>query len=334
MARPIDEFFLAWSALSGGSAIEGWRSIPVAPAGSCDLMAARRFPGNEESLLAGFTRASVPSAEKLPEGRGFEVSRADPHGDGKIWIALTRRESGSVELFAEMVGDVAGAMDAAAAGGEEAVLRAMLSRVRAWQEFMRRGIRVLSPEAELGLVGELAVMESLLGAGVSPFAAVEAWVGPLEGIQDFNLGDGALEVKATLSEKSFPAKIGSLEQLDDGTLKPLFLVGVRFSQRESGASLPEMAARLSGFLGRFQEAAQGFSDRLLAAGYHASHADRYRRRFSVESVRVLEVGDGFPRIVRGDVADAVTRVKYEIDIDLIPGGDSGLGGALAKLGVV
>ncbi len=334
MARPIDEFVLAWGALSGEAGREGWRSIPVVSAGPCVLMAGRRFPGNEEALLAGFRGVSIASAEKLPEGGGFEVSRSDPHNDGKTWIALTRKESGSVELFAEMVGDVAGAMDVAAPGGEESVLRALLTRVRAWQEFMRRGIQALSPEAELGLVGELAVMKGILEAGVSPLMAVEAWVGPIGGIQDFNLGDGALEVKATLSEKSFPAKIGSMEQLDDDIFRPLFLVGLRFSQRESGSSLPDMAAQLSHFLGPFPEVGQGFSDRILASGYHASHAANYRRRFSLEKARVLEVGDSFPRIVRGDVPDAITRVKYEIDLDRILGADVGLSGALARLGVV
>ena len=55
MARPIDEFLLAWNSLSGSAEQDGWRSIPVTPAGPCVLQAGRRFPGNEESLLAGFS---------------------------------------------------------------------------------------------------------------------------------------------------------------------------------------------------------------------------------------------------------------------------------------
>ncbi|MDN0075488.1 PD-(D/E)XK motif protein [Crenobacter sp. SG2303] len=334
MARPIDEFILAWGALSGDSREAGWRSIPVASAGPCVLMAGRRFPGNEEALLAGFRSAKVPAAEKLPEGRGFEVTRADPYGDGKTWISLTRKESGSVELFAEMVGDVAGAMDTAAAAGEEGVLRTLLIRVRAWQEFMRKGVQALSPEAELGLFGELTLLGTLMDAGVSSFTAVESWVGPLDGAQDFALGDGAVEAKATLSDRSFPAKIGCMEQLDDSVLRPIFLAGMRFALRESGTSLPELAADIAGRLSGLPDAATAFSARLLAAGYHASHADTYRRRFSLEKTRVLEVGEGFPRIVRGTVPDAITRVMYEIDLDRIPGGDSEVGGALKKLGVL
>jgi hypothetical protein len=334
MARPIDEFAVAWAALSGASGEEGWRSIAVAQAGPCTLLAGRRFPGNEESLLAGFAVARVPAAEKLPEGRGFEVSRADPHDDGKTWLALTRKESGSVELFAEMVGDVAGAMDAEAAGGEERILRTLLSRVRAWQEFMRKGHQALSPEAEVGLYGELVFLDMMIEAGVPAQLALDAWVGPLDGVQDFEIGAGALEVKATLSSHGFPARIGSLAQLDDSTRKPLFVGAARLAERDSGRTLPELAAAVRRDLRGDPGMERLYSDRLLAAGYHDSHADRYQRQFSILQTRVVEVGDGFPRLVRGTVPDGITNVVYEIDIDRAPGSDVGLVGALRKLGAL
>lgn len=334
MTRPIDEFAAAWTALSGASVEEGWRSIAVAPAGPCALMAGRRFPGNEEALLAGFSSARVPAAEKLPEGRGFDVSRADPHGDGKTWLALTRKESGSVELFAEMTCDCAGALDAVAAEGEERILRTLLSRVRLWQEFMRRGAQALSPEAEIGLIGELVVLMDALRAGLPPASALDAWVGPLEGVQDFEIGAGAVEVKATLSAQGFPAKIGSLEQLDDSVRSPLFVAGVRLSQSESGQNLPELAAAVRAEL-RGEASIEGMlSDRLLSAGYVDAHADRYPRRFVVERIRVVEVGEGFPRIVAATVHEGIRRVIYEIDFDRAPGGDVGVVGALRKLGAI
>lgn len=334
MARPIDEFILAWGALSGASDEEGWRTIEVASAGPCVLMAGRRFPGNEEALLAGFSVARLPAAEKLPEGRGFEVSRADPLGDGKTWIALTRKESGSVELFAEMVGDVAGAMDASACDGEVRVLRTLLSRVRSWQEFMRKGLQALSPEAEIGLIGELSFLNALLDAGLPAPLAVEAWVGPLNGVQDFKIGTGAVEVKATISTQGFPAKIGSLEQLDDSLSRPLFLAGARLSLRDSGMNLPEFALSAKEALKGDVEALGMFADRLLAAGYHEAHADRYPRRFTLEGTRVVEVGEGFPRIVPGTVPVGIRRVVYEIDLDRAPGEDAGLVGALERLGAL
>ena len=68
MARPSDEFVLAWNSLVGVAEGYGWRTIPIMAAGPCVLSAGRRFPGNEEALLAGFSSASVATAEKLPEG--------------------------------------------------------------------------------------------------------------------------------------------------------------------------------------------------------------------------------------------------------------------------
>jgi hypothetical protein len=334
MARPTDEFVAAWSALSGASEKSGWRSISVAFAGPCKVMAGRRFPGNEEALLAGFSTAKVPPAEKLPESRGFEVSRADPHGDGKTWIALTRKESGSVELFAEMVGDIAGVIDAASGDGEDKILRALLGRIRSWQEFMGRGVQALGTEAEIGLIGELTILDAMLDVGFPSVFALTAWIGPLDGKQDFEIGHGAVEVKSTLATSGFPAKIGSLQQLDNSIRTPLFVAGVRLTQSESGRSLPDIVTSLRARMNEDAEAKRVFGDRLLSAGFFDSHADRYPRRFSVNNSRVIEVGEGFPRIIPATVPGGVRHATYEIDLDRAPGVDVGVLGAMKILGAI
>lgn len=319
MARQTDEFLLAWESLAGKSTEDGWRSIPVARAGSCHLMAARRFPGNGESLLAHFPSANIPVAEKLPEGRGFTIERVDPHGDGRTWLALTRSESGSIELFVAMVGDVVGVLDVEADSGDERLLTIFLGRVRAWQEFMRRGAQGLEPEAEIGLIGELSFLVCMVEAGIPTSLAVESWVGPLDGIQDFEVGTGAVEVKATVSTGGFPAKISSLEQLDDSIRQPLFIAGIRLTQTASGQNLPEFVARVRQLLIGGTGAEQLFSDRLLTAGYFDAHVGRYPRRFSLAEMRIIEVCDGFPRLIQSTVPMGIRRAKYEIDIDRILG---------------
>jgi hypothetical protein len=335
MARQNNEFIVAWSSLSGSTKENGWRSIPISSAGPIEIHAGRRFPGNEEALLAAFGVTTIPVAEKLPDGQGFSIERADPHGDGKIWLALTRKGSGSPELFTAMACDLAGVLDTASIGSSDEVklLRVFLGRVRAWQDFMRKGAQTLSPEAEIGLIGELTLLLAVVEAGVPSALALDSWVGPLHGVQDFQLGTGAVEVKATHSSHGFPAKIGSLEQLDDSVLKPLFVAGVRLSQRESGMNLSEFVTSVDAALKGGAEAERVFSNRLLAAGYHQGHADRYSRRFSLEKIRIIEVTDNFPRIVPGTVPDGIRKVMYEIDLDRTPDFEFGLIGALKKLGV-
>lgn len=315
MPRPINDFVAAWAALSGSGLETGWRGISVARAGACELMAARRFPGNEEALLARFPTARLGSSERLPEGKGFEVVRADPFGDGMTWIALTRKESGSPELFAEMVSDVAGSMDAAAPEGETSVLKTLLRRVRMWQQFMSRGTGPLSPEAELGLAGELFFMAELLDAGISHENILSGWVGPDDAPQDFLLGDGAIEVKATMSTSGFPVKIGSLEQLDDAVASPLFLAAVRFTAGEGGSTLPEMVAEVERRIEGEPGAADFLRERLMVAGYSETHAGQYSRKFEPKDRRVLLVSEGFPRLTPGGVPGGVTRAVYEINLD-------------------
>ncbi len=336
MARPSNEFLLAWSSLRSADAEPGWQAIALPSAGPLLLRAGRRSPDNAEAVLVCFPSAKLAAADKLPEGQGFTVERADPDGSGKLWLALTRKSAGSAELFASMACDVVGALDdAVIAGSDEAkLLRILVGRVGAWQEFMRKGAQSLSPEAEVGLIGELELLRAAIDAGMSLALSVESWVGPLDGVQDFEIGAGALEVKTTLSPIGFPAKVGSLEQLDDSARQPLFLAGARLRQTDGGKLLPEFVETMRQLVGSDAEASRLMSERLLSAGYYDAHADRYTRRFALAGIRVVEVATGFPRLTPGSVPAGIMRVMYEIDLDKAPGDNIGVEEALKKLGAI
>jgi hypothetical protein len=336
MARPSNEFLMAWSSLTSTDAKPGWQVIALPSAGSLQLLAGRRSPDNAEAVLVLFPTAARAAADRLPEGQGFAIERANPEGSGKLWLALTRKPAGSTELFASMACDVVGALDdAVVAGADEAkLMRVFIARVGAWQEFMRKGTQVLSPQAEIGLIGELMLLRAIIDAGVAPALAIESWVGPLDGIQDFELGTGALEVKATLSAAGFPATIGSLQQLDDSTRQPLFVAGARLRQTESGQNLPEIVELLRVAIKGDDEAERLLSERLLAAGYTDSHSDRYPRKFEQIETRVVEVGGNFPRMTSGTVPAGIMKAIYEIDLDKAPGDNVGVEGALKKLGTI
>ena len=336
MARPSEEFLLAWSSLSGEDSTPGWQAISLPAAGRIGVQAGRRSPDNAEAVLLIFPSAGLPATEKLPEGQGFSVERANSDGDGQLRLALTRRSAGSPELFASMACDVVGALDEAASAGESEakLLRVFLGRVGAWQEFMRKGWQTLSPKAEIGLVGELTLLRATIDAGLPLACAIESWLGPLDGVRDFEIGTGSLEVKTTLSSTGFPAKIGSLEQLDDSVRQPLFLAGVRLRQTESGQSLPELVAEMRDVAAGEPEAVRLLSERMIAAGYFDIHADRYIRRFTLADIRIVEVKDGFPRLTLGSVPLGVTKATYEIDLDKTAGPSIPAADVLKKLGAI
>ncbi|KWZ59120.1 hypothetical protein WK57_00030 [Burkholderia ubonensis] len=336
MARPSEEFRLAWESLSSNDSAPGWHAITLPSAGSVQLRAGRRSPDNAEAILLGFRSTQLATSQKLPEGQGFAVERAAPETAGRLCLALTRRPAGSAELFSAMVCDVVGALDESAATGasESRLLQLFISRVGAWQEFMRKGSQVLSPEAEIGLVGELTLLRMIIDAGVSPAVAIDSWMGPLDGLQDFELGTGAVEVKTTLSLAGFAAKIGSLAQLDDSTRQPLFLAGVRLRQTETGLCLPDLIAIVLETIKDDTEAIRLLSERLLAAGYFDAHRERYARRLAVSEIRLIEVKDDFPRLTLGHVPIGIIHATYEIDLEKIISDNVAMVDVLKKLGAI
>ena len=336
MVRPSSEFEVAWRSLKSNGELSGWQTISVAPSGLRSLAAGRRSPGNEEALLVGFPNAALPISEKVPDGVGFSVEHVDPYGDGVTWLALTRKASGDAGLFTTMVCDVAGSLDDAKDVVGVHALRRFLGRVRAWQEFMRKGAQPLSAEAEVSLFGEIAFLAALIAAGVTPSAGLESWVGPLDAVQDFELGTGAVEVKSTLSSLGFPAKIGSLEQLDDAIRQPLFIAGVRLcqTQEQAGRTLPESVDAMRCAFVDDMEAARRFSERLVAVGYFDVQADRYLRRFALRETTIMQVSGSFPRLTGGNVPAGVIRAAYEIDLGKVASPVLELGPVLKLLGVL
>lgn len=325
------EIDVAWRALSGMGEEPGWRCIPISTLGTVTLRAGRHFPGNTEALLVGFAQPYSGNSSAFPQGNGFRVECVDLDVDGKNWLALIRQPTASLELFTLMVEDVSSVLASRGTADEASLFQHFLGRIRAWQSFMKFGESALGPEAELGLVGELTCLEHLLANGLPAQIALDAWVGPRDGLQDFEPGAGAIEVKSTLAIAGFPAKIGSLEQLDDSIRQPLFVCGCRYRLGDGGLTLAERVARLGVELERAGAEVRDFHLALLHAGYLDSHADRYVRKFVDVACEFRLVNEQFPRLTPGTVPTGVRGARYDIDLDQIRGGATTVADALSML---
>lgn len=334
MARGSNEIEVAWKSLEHGEANGEWRTISITPAGLCKLSAGLRYPRKEQALLVGFSNVVIPATEVLPDGAGFVVERIDPYRDGFTWLALTRREHGDIGLFLTMVCDLAGMLDDLSASNGVALFRSFIGRARAWQEFMRKGAQILSPEEEIGLVGELTMLSILLATNLSPETCIDAWVGPFDAVQDYVIGTGAIEVKSTITIAGFPATIGSLGQLDDSTRQPLFIAGVRLRQDTTGQSLPEIVESACSVFRTNPAIALRFSERIIAAGYFDAHADRYQRKYHHVATKLLLVNEFFPRLTIGSVPTGIYKAKYEIDLDTCENPSLDIAQVLKHLGVI
>src|SRR5262249_28767750 len=159
------------------------------------------------------------------------------------------------------------------------------------------------------------VLTLLLESGIAPSTALEAWRGPLDGIQDFAFGAGAIEVKATAAPVGVVAAIGLLEQLDDFLIKPIFVAAVSLSFHAPGETLPQRIARLREVFLADASDTLTFGNLLLHAGFSDPMAPQYTRRFSQASLRILRVSQQFPRITRGSVPIEIRTARYEVDLD-------------------
>ena len=306
----------AWKALSGSYQDDGWRSIPIIKLENCTILAARKFPGNEEAILLGFTSVKVQPSNLLPQSKGFKIENPSiiSENDQQDWLSLVRQQRGDLGLFSQMASDVISTLASSLDQQGEILYKLFLKRVIAWQEFMRKSQACLSAAEELGLIGELEVIRLLLEKDLPPHLVIDSWKGPIDGIQDFELGSGALEVKSTLSKEGFSAQIMSLNQLDDSVVSPIFLIGCLFTLDPHGLSLPQKVRIIRENLDDDRPALELFNNVLLRAGYLDSHEEDYSRSFASEMIKIWIVDDLFPRLVPSNVPLGVRQVRYEIDL--------------------
>lgn len=333
----IHELEMAWRALSSDQILDGWRTIPIVSKESWRLLGGRKSPGNYEGVLIGLPATRMPSIDQLPKGIGFNVSKAilGDASDGFEWMALARHDTGSVELFTIMAEDVISVLEDLQGASSEKAIRAFLARVRAWQNFMQRDDNgIMGAEAELGLYGELELLNQLIEEGLPHNVVIDAWQGPFDGVQDFRLGSGAIEVKTTTANKGFVAKIGSLEQLDDTLIYPIFLAAIKVSVSDKGLSLTEKITELRYFLRDDVYALSAFNGALLNAGFLDCMSENYTRKFLEVNTRFITVDKDFPCLTRTNVTAQVLKVRYEIDVDLIVNHDISLTEILKRIGVM
>lgn len=315
-----DQLAAAWRALHSSANKHGWQAIDIASTQLYAVMAGRRGPGNEESLLVGISGARAESDAQLPRGLGFAVKQTELPGDqrGLTWIVLTRQQGGQLPLFTMMAADLVSLLKKSPAESGDTVYALLIARIRAWQHFMSRDrLHLLTAEEEVGLFGELIVLGDLLAGGISESDALDAWVGPNGGLHDFIIGTGGIETKATAAPTGFIARIASLDQLDDSVVHPLYVGAVRLGQADTGRRLPDLVDDLMNTMGGCGLSGP-FISKLTSVGYLDAMREHYSRRFLCRELTYRLVEEKSPRLVRSTVPSLILEARYSVDLDAFP----------------
>lgn len=290
----------------------GWQTIALSTENGHLFRAGVQFPEKNEAVLVHFDLAEIPEDIALPSGKGFYLVNAGPlEGHSGLWVALCRQPAGDAGMFLRMAADVLNVCSSAPEGRKaEQELRIFVSRIAAWQNFMKRAGRQLSVPQQMGLCGELEIFHDLLEAGVGPLSVLSSWQGPTDGLHDFVLPSGALEVKST----AMPDKIwiSSAEQLDISIMNPLFLAVINFAvDRDRGKTLAEYIDKIRQKIWSNFSARQIFDSLLLEMGIviDNSSTNKYEK-FTLNSKSFFEISTDFPALNRSNLPSEVVDIKY------------------------
>ena len=195
------------------------------------------------------------------------------------------------------------------------------------------GNTALSQDKEVGLFGELLVLEYLI-ATIGAGKAVETWQGPLNEEHDFVFSDVHLEIKTTTSEQRRHMMHG-LMQLVPLRGVPLSLISLQLtrSNHEGGRTLPEIISQLRAEVEGHRPKVDGA---LAAWGWKDEDAELYTTFWAKRSeARAYDIDDHFPAFTLERLAPVIPNMKvvsdvsYRIDVShfenqTLPGSLAGL----------
>lgn len=163
----------------------------------------------------------------------------------------------------------------------------VLTVVEEWSDlFQKIGKKVLSYEQEVGLFGELVILNKLLDSFGDD--AIRYWKGPINGLHDFvNDGVWDLEIKTSVSPNPV-VKIHPFEQLEP--ISNYFsLIIVKLKRKDSGLTLPELMEEIA--VKVTQSQLNKFNDLIIASGYKFGNENKYKRRFDVINIERYEIDE-------------------------------------------
>lgn len=199
---------------------------------------------------------------------------------------------------------------------EKGGYNAIVVRFHQWKKmFVSSKKDFLNESQIMGLIGELLFLRDQLSKRIGLPEALRSWSGQELTHKDFSYGDTWSEVK-TIRRSSQAVHISSLEQLDsehDGELAVYALE--KMSTEYNGITLNKLIVDIRN---RFSDSDDRdlFMSKVALQGYEYHN---YYDDFVFELIycKNFRVSEDFPKLIPGDVPEAVLKATYDIDLNKI-----------------
>jgi len=316
-AEGLDQIWADLELQAAGSAKMGFLTLRILPDSHHNIFLGVRVPENLRVILVRIRKENVINPWALPRFKGLEVRQDVLPEDtgGTVTVQLTLKDTLYRDIFSQLTQDVI--TSCFSESTESAMLRALLSRLKMWQQFLDNyGMEGLSTSAQTGLFGELSFLYHYLMSDIGAPHAISAWTGPHRKQQDFQMSGIAIEVKASTAKQHQKVTIASEQQLDDTGLSALYLYHLSLRDlHEGGETLPELIDNIRTDLSDYPESLGEFNNLLFMAGYLDEHRGKYEDvGYSLRNEQIFQVREGFPRITEQDLANGVGDVHYSVSL--------------------
>ena len=294
-----------------------WRGVALNVTASVRFIAAVREPDQRIALLIEAPIAAALSSVYRVHAVGLSVADQRRPEEGLFRLAITLESDELRDVFEVLAADVV-AVTAPSSTAREAITEAV-GRLEAWRACLKARRRGLSWEEQLGLLGELIVLQ-IMGGEIGYSRSIEGWQGPLDGIHDFSRLGVAIEVKTVLGVGNL-LQISHLGQLESTGLSSLVIARPRLRENPKGKSLSSTVAEIRDEIVRSSPASlSAFDERLMRAGYLELDAALYGgSSILLHEIYGFDVATGFPRLTASTVPSGIVDGTYTIDERSISG---------------
>jgi len=300
-----------------------WTELPVVSSGR---LSRRRVNAESPHELIWFRDENgyaglfieVHKKVSASELRAFEINLRDvlievidlPDA-GVRALSLRLTDSDKTDIFFKLCHDIAERVTKTEKDGN--TFQIVCRRLKKWQSMFAGKSNTLLTKYEIqGLYAELYFLSELIAERIiSEDVAIRGWTGPNHAAQDFILNDTAVEIKSVTAQNRGKVRISSEDQLYS-PLSRLYLRVYLLNElhETAGENLNALVRRISDTIRQYHNT-ELFEERLTAAGY-VDIPDYDEPHFEVKTVYTYLVSDGFPRIVRHDLASGVEAVSYDL----------------------
>ena len=276
----------------------------------------RRLPFNqfdvdvfqEEEFRCGVIIKGVQGKVRHKKFDHFDIGTFDELGGRVFQIRSNVDSDGELKIFGFLVEFVLSEL--AKTSRPKSV--DILSSIQKWLEFSKSRENTLSRSKQIGLLGELWFLETLMNE-LPMVNHLEGWTGPNGAPVDFSFGaDLGVEVKARVQPFKDWIGISSVAQLDN-LLPDLHLIVYDFVPTDTGETLRDKVESVKAKFRNLDESFV-FLESLAKVGY--DHFVGYSNLVKVKHFGVFALDvrtEGFPLLKKpADVR--IDKIKYEINI--------------------